>query len=912
MIREHFSQCSGCTACAAICPENAIIMQPDAEGFLFPIIDKEKCISCDLCSSVCQIENSLKNPFQDVCYAVQNADSDALFTSSSGAVFPLLANYALQIGGFVCGCVMDNDFRVHHILANDKASVQRMCKSKYVQSDMGGCLREVKSLLDAGKFVLFTGTPCQVGGLRNYLGMKYHNLLTMDVVCHGVPSPQVWAWYVREALQQYAITKIFFRDKTYGWHKSVRMTYKDKNDYAFYSRWHPYDLYMKAFAQNISLRQCCANCLYATPARCSDVTVGDFWTIGPVLPCLDDNRGCSAVMCNTAKGHQIILENQQKCRIFQRITFENIRYCGPLTASSRQNSRRRTFFHSFADNETFMKKLQNELMPVGILNFQAAENYGSLLVGYALFSTIRKLGYGAELLGLYSHMRDSKLAAFRKKHLRISEQVFTYEQCELLNRNYNVLITGSDVIWSDFYVPGEIGMLAWAHGAKTLIAYAASFGEDYWAGNITSDAVRSMLQRFDAISVREASGVALCKSIGVESHHLVDASMLLPVEEYEQLIAEAENLDVPQHPYAASYFVIQKPQKSTLIQHGTFRGLPIIELLADSRGKKYSLEQFLSYIRNAAVVITDSFHAVVFSILWNKPFYVFANGRNTGRIPSLLKMFGIKKSLHDIFTCTEEDLLAEQTVDWASVNKKVCTCREQGVAFLKESLAIPPQDKPEFISSLVKKHGLTERKNRDKLFAWADSVPFDPSLKTPDKTSFRIAAQHALTHVPGPAVHGEEASIQEWRDLSYTLLLAEAHRILLPETFALVAADPEYPPNPKALNDLILQTIRDRHLRYLLSEAERLKGQPVYFWGCGIMYKVKRDLFSGCKPQAILVDWGETGCTVDGLPVVQPSDILPNAEPIPIIIFSERSSAVVRTIHHLYPHFTDIVACARF
>ena len=219
-LKKKNLKCSVCTACFAICPKDAITMQSDLEGFKYPVVEKNKCIDCGVCSKVCPLDNAQSNFEEDkTSFACSAKDKNFARQSSSGGVFAILANMYVKEQAVIYGAAFDDNLNVCHIRADKKDELKSLYTSKYVQSDMGNAFRQVKGDLDNGKKVLFAGTPCQVAGLKSYLQKDYLNLLTVDFICHGLPSPLVWQRYIDELEQNLnnKITEISFRDKKDGW-----------------------------------------------------------------------------------------------------------------------------------------------------------------------------------------------------------------------------------------------------------------------------------------------------------------------------------------------------------------------------------------------------------------------------------------------------------------------------------------------------------------------------------------------------------------------------------------------------------------------------------------------------------------------------------------------------------------------
>lgn len=300
------SQCCGCTACQQICPAQCITMQPDSEGFLYPEIDSERCLRCHRCQTVCPIQNPPDSGENTQAW-VGYARSDAIRSqSSSGGIFTLAAEAVLNRGGVVFGAAFDDSFRVHHICVETQAELGKLRGSKYVQSDLEDTFVQAKRYLQGGRWVLFTGTACQIGGLRAYLGRDYPNLLTMDVLCHGVPSPKIWRLYLQEQRRRYGaeITAIRMRDKQRGW-KQFSMAMAFDNGQAYCVPFHQ-DPFMGLFLGNIDLRPSCHDCRFKAFPRPSDMTIGDCWGIERHMPDMDDDRGTSVILVHTRKGQDLL------------------------------------------------------------------------------------------------------------------------------------------------------------------------------------------------------------------------------------------------------------------------------------------------------------------------------------------------------------------------------------------------------------------------------------------------------------------------------------------------------------------------------------------------------------------------------------------------------------------------------
>lgn len=305
MITEKkATDCCGCTACASICPRNAISMKPDPLGFLYPSVDESICIHCGMCERVCAFhdhyDQSLNLP-HPLAFAARHKKAQEMAKSRSGGAFIAISDLILDEGGVVYGVGYTDHFRVVHKRARTKTERDEFRGSKYVQSDLTGVFRQVKKDLENGLTVLFSGTPCQTAGLGSYVGRKLREkLLLVDIVCHGVPSPHLWRDHVQWLENKYSgkCTAINFRDKSmYGW-AAHRETYCFKGNRIVTS-----DEWTHFFYMHIMFRRSCETCRYTNTKRPSDITLADFWGWEKSDPKFNlDDKGCSLVLLNTAKG----------------------------------------------------------------------------------------------------------------------------------------------------------------------------------------------------------------------------------------------------------------------------------------------------------------------------------------------------------------------------------------------------------------------------------------------------------------------------------------------------------------------------------------------------------------------------------------------------------------------------------
>lgn len=323
-IKEK-KDCCGCGACVQRCPKSCILMREDKEGFLYPEVNKEMCIDCGLCEKVCPVINQSEERKPMAVYAAKHKDERIRLASSSGGVFTAIAESVIDEGGVVFGARFDKDWSVIHGYTETKEGLAAFRGSKYVQSRIGESYKNAEAFLKAGRKVLFSGTPCQIAGLKRFLRKDYDNLLTVDFICHGVPSPGIWREYLKEEIVRQCggknsvlihhkdklgdvyIENISFRDKRLGWKKySLTLTLSVPDGHGakkkvLLSEPLNKNIFLRGFLADLYLRPSCHACPAKKFKSGSDVTIGDFWGIQNVMPEIDDDKGVSVILVNSNK-----------------------------------------------------------------------------------------------------------------------------------------------------------------------------------------------------------------------------------------------------------------------------------------------------------------------------------------------------------------------------------------------------------------------------------------------------------------------------------------------------------------------------------------------------------------------------------------------------------------------------------
>lgn len=309
MIKIDNNRCYGCTACKSVCSQKCITMEKNSQGFYLPIVDETNCIDCGMCDFVCPIDKN--DLFQKALavYAIKDKNKETRFLSASGGAFTLISNLFLNEDSKVYGAIFDEDMSVVHIGTSKAEKRNLMRGSKYVQSDMGNVIEDIKSDISKNKKVLFTGTPCQVAAVKNVI--KSDLLYTCDIICHGVSSPLIFSEYILFLEKRYGkIKSLTFRNKEKSWRgcnikiQTTNGTYQN-NKYL--------DVYKKIYYGNCANRISCSKCDFAKEERVSDITIGDFWGIENFNPSFDDKCGVSMLMINNKRGENIFNQIMNEC-----------------------------------------------------------------------------------------------------------------------------------------------------------------------------------------------------------------------------------------------------------------------------------------------------------------------------------------------------------------------------------------------------------------------------------------------------------------------------------------------------------------------------------------------------------------------------------------------------------------------
>lgn len=668
-------KCTGCGACFNKCPVRAITMEYNQEGFLFPKVDSQKCIQCGVCQKVCpelQIERTSQmiHP-EGQCYAMM-ADDEIRAVSSSGGMFTLLAEYVLDKGGVVCGAAYSDDYMtVKHIVVSSKEELAKLRGSKYVQSDINNTYLQVERYLKSEKYVLYSGCPCQIAGLRSYLQKEYENLILVDIICHGTPSPKIYQKYVNEISQGRKLKKVDFREKAYwGWGTASSLFFEDNS---VYRQDYIKDGYWRAFLEGISTRKCCGTCRYANPKRVGDFTLGDFWGVADIDKSCDDKKGTSLVMINTKKAKAIFKDIITRCKLIKFINKKEVLDLaktrnGQLLNPTKSYWARKRFFEltnikSFNDSVQYTRE---NFYDVGVTGWWYNDNYGGTLTYFALHQVLKKMGLSVLMIAKcspdknYKPRYESISYRFAVKNYYISKN-YTPENIGILNQHCKTFISGSDQLFNPtlWEYSGPQYFLNYVSEKNNLVSYASSFGNSFYDNKNLTIPMSYWLHRFNAISVREDYAVKIANDVfGLKAEKVLDPVFLCDVEEYEKQAQKSGK--VKNQDYMLNFFLDPDDKKrEAVLKLSKHLGLPYVNLLDavnfEQNEKALSLEntkpnidveEWLFYYKNADFIITDSFHGTCFAIIFRKKFISIANfKRGENRFISILKEAGLMDRL---------------------------------------------------------------------------------------------------------------------------------------------------------------------------------------------------------------------------------------------------------------------------
>lgn len=731
MTKTNISSCKNCTGCSScfnICPTGAIQMEPNTEGFLYPKIVTDKCIDCGLCAQSCPVmDKPLKKSLPTSCYAAINENEEQRLTSSSGGIFPILAQLFIEKGGYVCGAAFTEQNAVEHIIVSDLKDLPLLYGSKYLQSKTGTVYKQIKKLLDGDKKVLFSGTPCQVAGLKAFLRKDYSGLLCVDILCHGVPSPKVYQKYIQETFGDEQGIKTNFRDKKNGWvnYDVVCSSASQTKRYRAND-----NIYMRAFLDNISIRKSCGSCPFAGSTRQGDLSLGDFWRIENYNKKYNDNKGTSLILVNNSKGKEYLSQLKAHLRLLEKVPFKYAAAGNQVLTRPSYLHHDRAVFFDHLDTYSLEKITNfclNKKCDCAILNLWFSNNFGALFTCYGLQEALKKIGYLPRVVNYIPKELKAKIITkndmsqrFAEKYLHLTPLIQTQQELYQLNEQTETFIVGSDQVWREAFIRPYFKNTLWldfVRGANKRLSYAASFGVDYFDGDKDKiSLIKYFLKKFDAISVREDDGLQICQDIfDVSAKHVLDPVFLLSAQDWEKFFALSKRNDSG---FIASYVLDKATEAKKISEHIREHFQTEIIDMADAQTnlqQSLSPEDWLYNIKHCKLLVTDSFHGVCFAIIFNRPFICIINKeRGASRFLSLLKLFGLSDYIWECDADVPYERLLTP-IDYHKVNQRLAALKQASLQWLQEQMAAPkqnilpdPQTLHSTIEYLLKEQQVTE------------------------------------------------------------------------------------------------------------------------------------------------------------------------------------------------------------
>lgn len=684
---EGLKNCTGCSACANICPAKAITMKENEIGYYVPTIDSEKCINCGKCDKICPELNPREgNKQKPNVYAVQ-ANDKIRYVSSSGGAFTLIAEEILSQGGYVAGVTFDENWKVHHTIINDINDLDKLRRSKYVQSYIReDFYQDIQKILDNDNYVLFSGCPCQVAGLKSYLNKNYEKLLLIDLLCAQCASPKMYRKFINDTYPNEKIKSINFRSKIKGWDAhTVVITDKHPEEEITHN-------FMKAYVNHLMMNESCKKCKYTTTARQGDLTLGDYWGIGKRAPHLDDRKGTSCLLVNTKKGKKLFSKIKNNFKLVEKRTLKDAMKSNLVLKNYFKPHQNIAIFNKSIDSKNFIQNTDDCLSNkynVGIVGFWYIPNRGAILTNYALSEAINELGYNARTINYIPEnfipgYENSIAEQFAQKYINLSRKITTRNELKSLNNDMHTFVSGSDQIWRYAFRKEPYGylFLNFVNNQNKIISYSTSFGTEKYDGPEEARILRKhYLQRYDKISVREYDAVKILKdSFDIDAVQIIDPVFLIHKSKYEKIISESKKNETN---FIGYYMLFPNKEKMEVVKKAEKRlGLKSINIEGEN-----SVEDWLYYIKNCEILITDSFHGSCFATIFNRKFIAINPVKEKPtRFETILLITNMMDRLlmHPSEINDKEYLFDD--IDWTEANNNLIKQKQIGIEWLKDAL----------------------------------------------------------------------------------------------------------------------------------------------------------------------------------------------------------------------------------
>ena len=727
------TMCTGCSACYNRCQTNAISMKQDEYGFYKPEINMSKCIKCGECDAVCPVLNPIYyNAETDICYAVW-ANDEIRKVSSSGGVFDTLAKKMILQKGVVFGAAWTKDFFVHTVSITTENELDKLRRSKYGQTFVGYAYKEVKKYLENKTPVLYVGTPCQIAGLNSFLnGIDTSLLVTVDFICWYNPSINDVRNWLEENYGINNIKDFRFRDKSYGW---VSHAFKvEKIDgQEIISK--DYSTFSKGFYNLLFESDACINCKFSGLQRQADITLGDFWKIETHDPSWNDGKGTSMVWINNDKGRDFL---EKIVPMLSRIEKVPMSWVREGQANGKACHKNREYYRLLVEKSGFNQAVSLALedkFDIGFVCVQSYHNFGSALTNYAMYNVLCDLGYTVKIITqpLSSVNKPTVPSNFESRAYPGYASAKYYpniESMKELNKHCDTFLVGSDQLFNyEIYklIDGFI-KLDWVEDSHKKLSYAASFGQDKLLGPLEErERLSASLKKFDMFSVREKSGIDLCRQLGKNATHVLDPVFLCNVKHYKRLGDKATQLADRPSQYVFNYILDPSASKEKIIYNYEFLfGLPSVSVSDRWRDKSnveslwnkntiigLTNEQWVSCFEKADLIITDSYHGMCFAIIFNKPFVAIINkNRGAARFYSLSKLLNLAKYHIQV---DELEIIDCSKLDYSEINYILSCEKNRSLKWLSDALRAP-KVKPHEIKSNIESNEKKQESNKKTSF----------------------------------------------------------------------------------------------------------------------------------------------------------------------------------------------------
>ncbi len=691
-LKEKSRNCIGCGACISKCSQGAISMEKDELGFGYAAIDSKKCVGCGNCEASCPVlTEKPSNSVNPICYSVI-AEPEIQLASTSGGAFHVLATDVLQRNGCVCGVSFEG-MECKYTVVDNETDLMKLVGAKYIEAELGNIFEQVKEILDQDKPLLFCGTPCHVQALYNYLDDDYNNLATVDFVCHGVSSPYVFKKYT-EYLSEKNSKKLVdysFSKKVNGYTPDRGMAYYEdgtsEEDFDFH------------FLHNscVSLRKSCFSCNFAELPRCADITLGYCYGIETILPDFFDKNGVSMVMLNSKVGRWLFNRVKDNFAKTAQINARDVITHNRFFANFMPNPKRErlaALVENGVDFSKIMQYIKYDTYDVAVIADWSSYNFGAHITNYALFNTVKALGYEplmVEKPNVHPWPPLDKPVLFRNNpypSYALSPLFASFQDLAFLNSRCAKFLVGADNVWNYQWFGHSLDLytLPFAADTHTRLAYGTSFGADSFVdetfispeeAEMAKKRFSANIKNFDYIGVRDSAAEGILKTDFDRSSEIVlDPVFIADTEIYQKMI-EKSAARLPKN-YAFAYFFskapglqdslpdfceandmsfVLAPDPSAISAFSTDFSVPFYSNL--------SVEDWLSYINNSECVFTDSYYAVCMSLILKKNFYYIGSSPDVVHLLTSLKL--IDRIFDTISDITEEASVSQ--IDYSDVSK---------------------------------------------------------------------------------------------------------------------------------------------------------------------------------------------------------------------------------------------------